>query len=94
MRSVILKAHEAFQATVAPSLRNYITFDGRDDCVPSPSKSCSSMQNLGIEEGEVNFVELAALWQAPLYEFSFSKGIDGQSRIFAAYEALKCVRMC
>uniref|UniRef100_A0A7I4EZ53 Methyltransferase-like protein 2 n=1 Tax=Physcomitrium patens TaxID=3218 RepID=A0A7I4EZ53_PHYPA len=74
VRSVILKAHEAFQATVAPSLRNYITFDGRDDCVPSPSKSCSSMQNLGIEEGEVNFVELAALWQAPLYEFSFSKG--------------------
>jgi hypothetical protein len=36
-----------------------------------------------MEEGELNFVELASLWQAPLYEISFSKSVDGELRIFA-----------
>lgn len=38
-----------------------------------------------MEEGELNFVRLAALWQAPLYEISFSKSINGELRFFAAY---------
>lgn len=75
VRSVILEAHKAFQATVAPFLRRYITFSDDD---AFPTKNCSSKQKSVMEEGELNFVEVAALWQAPLYEISFSKSINGQ----------------
>lgn len=83
VRSVILEAHEAFQKTVAPFLRKYIAFSDDDNCIASASKSCSVTQKPTVEEGELNFVELAALWQAPLYEISFLKSIDGELRIFA-----------
>jgi len=82
VRSVILKAHEAFQATVAPFLRRYITFSDDDTF---PTKSSSSKQKSVMEEGELNFVEVSALWQAPLYEISSSKIINGEWRFFVAY---------
>ena len=79
MRSVILEAHDAFQATVAPFLRKFIAFSDDENLIASPSKSCSIMQKPTMKEGELNFVELAALWQSPLYEISFwKKGIDGE----------------
>ncbi|KAG0597612.1 hypothetical protein M758_12G008800 [Ceratodon purpureus] len=78
VRSVILEAHEAFQKTVAPFLRKHIVFSDDDNCIASPSKSCTVPQKPTVEEGELNFVELAALWQAPLYEISFMESIDGQ----------------
>lgn len=79
VRSVILEAHEAFQATVAPLLRRNFAFSDDDN----PSKSCSMTQKPTMEEGGLNFVELAALWQAPLYEISLLKSIDGELSIFA-----------
>lgn len=77
VRSVILEAHEAFQETVAPFLRRHITFSDDNNCITFSSKSCSITQKPTMEEGELNFVELASLWQAPLYEISFSKSVDG-----------------
>jgi hypothetical protein len=92
-RSVILEAHEAFQATVAPFLRRCITFNDDDNYITFPTKSCSNTQKLIMEEGELNFVEVAALWQAPLYEISSSKTINGELRFFSAYQDTKSVQM-
>jgi hypothetical protein len=77
VRLNILEAHEAFQASVAPSVREYVKFHNFKD-ITCDSDEANSASNISKGEAELNFVEIAALWQAPLYELSFTEnGITG-----------------
>jgi len=80
VRLNILEAHEAFQASVAPSVREYVKFHNFKD-ITCDSDEANSASNISKGEAELNFVEIAALWQAPLYELSFTEnGITGWTR--------------
>lgn len=77
VRLNILEAHEAFQAAVASSVRAYVTFHNTKDIICA-SDEANNASNISKGEAELNFVEIAALWQAPLYELSFTEnGITG-----------------
>lgn len=73
----ILEAHEAFQAYVAPLVREYVTFHSTKVSICA-SDEANYVSNISNGEAELNFVEIAAVWQAPLYELSFTEiGISG-----------------
>ncbi|CAK9876752.1 unnamed protein product [Sphagnum jensenii] len=75
VRGDILEAYEAFQATAIPRVKSHAV--ALRQILPANTTTivCQEQE----QEQEVDFVELGKLWQAPLYEITFSQSSERSS---------------
>jgi hypothetical protein len=75
VRGAILEAYEAFQATAIPRVKSHAV--ALRQILPANTTTivCQEQE----QEQEVDFVELGKLWQAPLYEITFSQSSERSS---------------
>jgi hypothetical protein len=75
VRGAILEAYEAFQATAIPRVKSHAV--ALRQILPANTTTIVCQEE--EQEQEVDFVELGKLWQAPLYEITFSQSSERSS---------------
>jgi hypothetical protein len=75
VRGDILEAYEAFQATAIPRVKSHAA--ALRQILPANTTKIVCQEE--EQEQEVDFVELGKLWQAPLYEITFSQNSERNS---------------